>query len=72
MVKNLPANACKDPDVPWVPQTRLYYVWAPGGSRQGHGWDPGGSSVPSIRRQNASGRLWAKAPMVGGGTGFVV
>ena len=31
-----------------------------------------GSSVPSIRRQNASGRLWAKAPMVGGGAGFVV
>ena len=31
-----------------------------------------GSSVPSIRRQNASGRLWVKAPMVGGGAGFVV
>ena len=31
-----------------------------------------GSSVPSIRRQNASGRLWAKSPMVGGGAGFVV
>ena len=30
------------------------------------------SSVPSIRRQNASGRLWAKAPMAGGGAGFVV
>ena len=29
-------------------------------------------SIPSIRRQNASGRLWAKAPMVGGGAGFVV
>ena len=29
-------------------------------------------SDPSIRRQNASGRLWAKAPMVGGGAGFVV
>ena len=27
---------------------------------------------PSIRRQNASGRLWAKAPMVGGGAGFLI
>ena len=27
---------------------------------------------PSIRRQNASGRLWAKAPMAGGGAGFMV
>ena len=31
-----------------------------------------GTGVPSIRRQNASGRLWAKAPMAGGGAGFVV
>ena len=29
-----------------------------------------GSSVPSSRRQNAKGRLWAAAPMAGRGAGF--
>ena len=31
-----------------------------------------GEQCPQLRRQNASGRLWAKAPMAGGGAGFVV
>ena len=31
-----------------------------------------GEQCPQHQVQNASGRLWAKAPMVGGGAGFVV
>lgn len=37
---------CKDPDALWAPQARLNHVWAAGGSRQGHGWDPGSGRSP--------------------------
>ena len=52
-------------------QRRKHYIEGLNKMNQGAAVGIGrGSSVPSSRRQNASGKLWAAEPMARGGAGF--